>query len=109
MKLFTKKDWEALWEPFQNSKLSLSEHAKLMNSAKAKRQKEYPGVIFSNARYAAHVENWLAENAKAIPAKVLLDLKPEDIRFDWQAFPHLAPLLGYKPLSSWKKVVGMKS
>ena len=98
MKLFTRSEWENLWEQLDKAmkEKSLGEFSSFCNKIKSEWQEKYPGVDFSNARYAAHVENWLEKNSEAIPAKVILSLSKDDIKYDWFFFKHLAPLLGYK-------------
>lgn len=94
MKLFTRTEWELVWSATDIKGLPLQEYAKLCNEENAKRYKLYPGVDFSNARYACHIERHL-EAGTTIPGEILASVTKDDIQFDWFCFPNLAPLLGF--------------
>lgn len=94
--IFRREEWNALWHDLadQTHGKELNAAAAICDRIKAEWASKYPGVDFSNGRFAVHIEQCLAAGYK-VPDFILASVMKEDIRFDWASLPHLARLLGY--------------
>ena len=93
MKLMSRNQWKYFWTEFEakGKTMPLMEYSRWIDGRKAAISKEWPGHDWSNGRYAVQVEKFLEAGEDVSTS----ELTPADIRYDWQAFPNLAPLLGY--------------
>jgi hypothetical protein len=95
MKVFSRDEWEAECgrvAPSRFPHLSLMEYGALHNEIADEWRRRFPGVDFSNRRYACHLEQALRQGENA-PQEYIETIRPEDVQFDLFAMPHLRAAL----------------